>query len=97
MAQRGGPDIAEDECQAERRRELLSTYKTINGELADLTWTLAELEQQIATMAAEVSPPPEISMRLQDLRRWQGLLEERILGYMYRADELMAELARLRQ
>jgi hypothetical protein len=97
MARRGGPDPAEDELLHEQRRKLLSTYKTINGELADLTWTLAELEQQIAALTAEASPTPELSTRLDDLRRWQGLLEERILRHMYRADELMAELAHLKQ
>lgn len=97
MARRGGPDPAEDELMLDRRRKLLSTYKTINGELADLTWTLAELEQQIAALTAEAPPIPELSTRLDDLRRWQGLLEERILRHMYRADELMAELAHLSQ
>jgi hypothetical protein len=94
MARPSEAETAEDV----RRRELLGSYQTVNGELADLTWTLAELEQQIALLTDEAatSAKPTIITRLNDLRRWQSTLEERILRLMYRADELMAALERLR-
>lgn len=97
MAQQGDPELAVQDAQPHERRELLGTYKTVNAELADLTWTLAELEQQIATLADETaaSPSPGATQRLDDLQRWQDTLEERILRLMYRADELMAAIERL--
>ena len=97
MAELGKPNATEGDPLQQRRRELLGIYKTINGELADLNWTLAELEQQIATLAAEVTVAahPETRLRLLDLRRWQGALEERILSHLYRVDEVLAALERL--
>jgi hypothetical protein len=97
MAEPGNPHPTESYPVQQRRRELLSIYKTINGELADLNWTLAELEQQIATLAAESSDAthPEARLRLLDLRRWQGALEERILGHLYQIDEVLAALEQL--
>lgn len=97
MAESGSSDPAEGDLVQQQRRELLSIYKTINGELADLNWTLAELEQQIASLTAELSVAthPETQRRLLDLRRWQGALEERILSHLYQIDEVLAALERL--
>lgn len=96
MARQSGLELT---GQQQRRRALLGTYKMINGELADLTWTLSELEQQLGTLEHEAAEEgaPELRQRLQDLRRWQSTLEERILRHMYRADELWAEIERLKQ
>lgn len=76
-------------------RELLGTLKTVNAALADLEWSLAELEQQIVGLEAELgrAHDPAIERRLRDLRRWRGALEERTLRHMFRAEELSAALA----
>ncbi|GAB4437929.1 MAG: hypothetical protein OHK0015_31050 [Chloroflexi bacterium OHK40] len=95
-----GPDSlpSEQERLRKQQRERLAELKTVNAELADLSWTLAELEQQIATLEAEdvAHGDGRAERRIADLRRWRGMLEERVLRHMYRADHLSAEIARLR-
>ena len=88
----GAPD---QERHNKQQRELIGALKTINAELADLEWTLAELEQQIAALAATLEGAYELAVerRLRDLRRWREVLEERVLKQMYRAEELNAALA----
>lgn len=87
----------ERERLARRYRELLGEYKTVNAELADCSWTLAELEQQLAALEAAAAPGDQrVAGRLHALRRWRGALEEQVLTYMYRAEALADELARLR-
>lgn len=78
-----------------QRRELLGALKTVNAELSDLEWSLAELEQQIRTLSAELGGEHSaaVERRLRDLRRWRDYMEERALRYMYRAEELNAALA----
>ncbi|WP_129628116.1 hypothetical protein [Candidatus Oscillochloris fontis] len=80
-------------------QEQLSRYKSANAELADVSWTLAELEQQIANLAEdyERSNDERIAHRLRDLRRWRDVLEETVLRNMYRTDAISAEVAQLRQ
>ncbi|EFO79668.1 hypothetical protein OSCT_2450 [Oscillochloris trichoides DG-6] len=77
----------------------LSRYKSANAELADVAWTLAELEQQIANLEGdfERTNDERIAHRLRDLRRWRGSLEETVLRNMYRAEALLAEVTQLRQ
>lgn len=89
------PGGAEQERRNKQQRELLGALKTVNAELADLEWTLAELEQQIGALAAELTGAYDsaVERRLRDLRRWRGVLEERVLRQMYRAEELNAALA----
>jgi septal ring factor EnvC (AmiA/AmiB activator) len=79
-------------------QEQLSRYKSANADLADTSWTLSELEQQISTLEAELaqSGDERIAHRLRDLRRWRDSLEETVLRYMYRTDEISAEIAQLR-
>jgi chromosome segregation ATPase len=86
---------ADQERRRRRHRELLSSLKTVNAELSDLEWTLTELEQQIGSLEAEHDLLPEAALarRIRDLRRWRGVLEERVLRQMYRAEELNAEIA----
>jgi chromosome segregation ATPase len=95
---RAGPDT-EQERLRRQQRSLLGALKTANAERADLEWTLAELEQQIATLAAEQASLRDstVQRRLADLRRWRGTLEERVLQHMFRAEELEAELVQLRE
>jgi multidrug resistance efflux pump len=79
-----------------RQRELLAELKTANAALADSSWALAELEQQIEQLAAaENSAAPPVARRIADLRRWRVALEERTLRHMLRADAISAELAAL--
>jgi len=90
----------ESAAQAHQRyHEALAEYKSVNGELSDLSWTLAELEQQIASLVAEhiARPEPSLERRLRDLRRWKESLEETVLRHMYRAEELAAALAEMRR
>ncbi len=79
--------------------EQLSRYKSANAELADVAWTLAELEQQIANLEEdfERTHDERIAHRLRDLRRWRGVLEETVLRHMYRAEAISAEVDKLRQ
>jgi uncharacterized protein YdcH (DUF465 family) len=80
-------------------REQLSQYKSANAVLHDLAWTLSELEQQIATMqdeSADAPPDKAQVQRLSDLRRWKAMLEDTVLRQMLRADELAAQVARVR-
>ncbi len=76
----------------------LSQYKSANAALADVAWTLSELEQQIRTLDAELEreASPQLARRINDLRRWRGVLEETVLRHMYRAEEILAEVTRLR-
>lgn len=80
-------------------REQLSAYKSVNAELSDLSWTLADLEQQIAGLAADLAaePNPGLERRLSDLRRWKETMEESVIRHMYRAEELAASIADLRR
>jgi len=80
-----------------QQRDLLGALKTVNAELADLSWTLAELEQQIAALAADQHAQHEAAAarRIGDLQRWRSAIEERVLRHMFRADALAAELAAL--
>mgnify|MGYP005866082247 CR=1 FL=1 len=98
MAQRDSTAAAgERERLARQYRDLLGEYKTVNAELADHSWTLAELEQQIAALEAAATPGDQrAAERLRALRRWRGTLEEQVLAHMYRVEAIAAELARLR-
>jgi hypothetical protein len=86
----------ESERLRQQQRALLGALKTVNAERADLEWTLAELEQQIAALRAEASDHT-VARRLNDLRRWRSSLEDRVLRHMFRAEELEAEIRRLRE
>lgn len=82
-----------------RYRDRLDQYRSLNAELSDLSWTLADLEQQIAALGAQLgdtSDPAQLR-RIGDLRRWKEALEENILQHMYRTEELAAEVAELRR
>ncbi|NWF81715.1 MAG: hypothetical protein HXY37_16985 [Chloroflexi bacterium] len=98
MAQRDSTAAAgERERLVRQYRDLLGEYKTVNAELADRSWTLAELEQQIAALEAAAAPGDRRAAgRLRALRHWRGTLEEQVLAHMYRAEAIAAELARLR-
>ncbi|MFQ3661110.1 MAG: hypothetical protein SNJ69_01815 [Chloroflexaceae bacterium] len=88
----------EREDVARRYRELLSTYKTINAEVAELAWSLADLEQQIATLAASTGVAgARLRQRLRDLRHQRDALEEQALQRMDQAEAIAGELARLRR
>lgn len=89
--------MAERERLARRYRDLLGEYKTVNAELTDVAWTLADLEQQIAALDATANKTsPHTQQRLLDLRRQRDALEEQALQRMYRAEAMAEELARLR-
>ena len=85
----------EHERLRQQQRALLGALKTLNAERADLEWTLAELEQQIAALHSE-GEDHTVARRISDLRRWRSTLEDRVLRHMYRAEELEAEIGRLR-
>jgi predicted nucleic acid-binding Zn-ribbon protein len=88
----------EREDVARRYRELLSAYKTLNAEVADLAWALADLEQEIATLAAATGAAgARARQRLRDLRRQRDALDEQALRQMDQAETIAAELARLRR
>lgn len=88
----------EREDVARRYRELLSTYKTLNAELAEMAWSLADLEQEIATLtAATGAAGARVRQRLRDLRRQRDILEEQSLQRMEQAEAIAAELGRLRR
>ena len=86
----------EHERLRQQQRSLLGALKTVNAERADLEWTLAELEQQIAALRADAGDHA-VARRLNDLRRWRSTLEDRVLRHMFRAEELEAEIGRLRE
>lgn len=90
-------NAAPDEARQHRQRELLSALKTANAALADSSWALAELEQQIDQLASDTraAHEPAAERRIADLRRWRTELEDRVLRHMLRADALAAELAEL--
>ncbi|NNJ13563.1 hypothetical protein EKD04_024875 [Chloroflexales bacterium ZM16-3] len=79
-------------------REQLSQYKSANAELADISWTLSELEQQIGTLEGELAAHDDkhLARRIRDLRRWRSSLEDSVLRRMYRAEALSAEVDQLR-
>jgi chromosome segregation ATPase len=79
-------------------RDQLSRYKSANAELADISWTLSELEQQLSALEADLSHEASESLerRIRDLRRWRGALEENVLRHMYRTEELLSTVAQLR-
>jgi predicted nucleic acid-binding Zn-ribbon protein len=85
----------DQERMRQQQRALLGALKTVNAERADLEWTLAELEQQLAALHSE-GDDPTVARRINDLRRWRSTLEDRVLRHMYRAEELEAEIGRLR-
>ncbi|MEI7770816.1 MAG: hypothetical protein WCI67_12535 [Chloroflexales bacterium] len=76
----------------------LSQYKSANAELADIAWTLSELEQQISTLETALAEEadPQLARRISDLRHWRGALEETVIRHMYRTEELRAALTQLR-
>ncbi|MGQ9928535.1 MAG: hypothetical protein ACUVS4_16920 [Chloroflexaceae bacterium] len=79
-------------------RELLSAYKTLNAEVTELAWVLADLEQEIGTLtAATGAAGARVRQRLRDLRRQRDALEEQALRQMDQAETIAAELARLRR
>lgn len=82
-----------------RYRDRLDQYRSLNAELSDLSWTLSDLEQQIAALSAQPDGQPGAAQhrRISDLRRWKEALEENILQHMYRTEELAAEVAELRR
>ena len=86
----------EQERLRQQQRALLGALKTVNAERADLEWTLAELEQQIAALSREEGDHA-VARRVNDLRRWRSTLEDRVLRHMFRAEELEAEIWRLRE
>lgn len=89
---------SERERVHKRFREQLAEYKSVNAELSDLSWTLAELEQQLAGLAqAPDAQDSKVERRLGDLRRWKESLEENVLRHMYRAEELAASIAEMRR
>lgn len=79
-------------------REQIGQYKSVNAELADLEWTLADVERQIAELRMHEEPVAEVmqARRLSDLERWKSSLEEGILQRLYRAEALAAAVAGLR-
>ncbi|MBX0331397.1 hypothetical protein K2Z83_27475 [Oscillochloris sp. ZM17-4] len=79
-------------------REQISQYKSANAELADVAWTLSELEQQISALEAELAEHEDkhLARRIRDLRRWRSSLEDSVLRQMYRAEEIAGEVAQLR-
>jgi septal ring factor EnvC (AmiA/AmiB activator) len=79
-------------------RNQISQYKSANAELADIAWTLSELEQQISALEADLAQEhtPHLARRISDLRRWRGALEETVIRHMYRTEELLAEVDQLR-
>jgi predicted nucleic acid-binding Zn-ribbon protein len=79
-------------------RDRLSQYKSANADLADIAWTLSELEQQISALEAERSrgASEQLDRRIRDLRRWRNTLEENVLRHMYRTEELLEAVAQLR-
>lgn len=79
-------------------REQIGQYKSVNAELADLEWTLADVERQIDALRAQLATAadPMQARRLADLERWKNSLEEGILQRLYRAEALAADVARLR-
>lgn len=87
--------ITDEERLRRQQRALLGALKTVNAERADLEWTLAELEQQITALQGE-GGEPAVARRLNDLLRWRSTLEDRVLRHMFRAEELEAEIGRLR-
>lgn len=91
------PNGPAEEVRLHRQRELLSALKTANAALADSSWALAELEQQINLLAGDerAAHEPAAGRRIADLRRWRTELEDRVLRHMLRADALAAELAAL--
>lgn len=92
------PTIDNREVLRRQYREHLSRYKSANADLADIAWTLSELEQQIGGLEDErkQSNDPYLSQRLSDLRRWRDSLEEAVLRHMYLTEELSTEIAQLR-
>lgn len=88
---------AREELQ-QQYRDQLSQYKSANAELADISWTLSELEQQIGALEADLSggSNEQLDRRIRDLRRWRSALEENVLRHMYRAEELLSAVAQLR-
>jgi septal ring factor EnvC (AmiA/AmiB activator) len=91
------PSDQRDQLRQEYRDQL-GQYKSANAELADIAWTLSELEQQISALETDLEhgPDPQLARRISDLRRWRGVLEETVLRHMYRTEELLAEVAQLR-
>jgi uncharacterized protein YdcH (DUF465 family) len=93
------PQSEDDREQLRQQyRNQLSQYKSANAELADIAWTLSELEQQISALEAERerNADAHLARRISDLRRWRGALEETVLRHMYRTEEIMATVAQLR-
>lgn len=100
MAPQTEPPSSDERAQLRLRyRERLDQYRSVNGELSDLSWTLADLEQQIATLSSQQGTLPDVRQerRINDLRRWRDALEENILQHMYHTEALAAEVAELRQ
>lgn len=91
-------ELPERERLLKQYREQVGHYKSVNAELADLEWTLADVERQIEALRREAAATPDeaIARRLHDLTRWKGSLEEGILQRLYRVEALVAAIARLR-
>jgi chromosome segregation ATPase len=91
---------ADDSREQLRRqyREQLGRYKSANAELADVSWTLSDLEQQIGALESDLAQHNDerLARRIRDLRRWRESLEETVLQHMYRTEDLCAEIAQLR-
>lgn len=88
---------ADHAALAAQYREQISQYKSLNAELADLEWTLTDVERQVAALRQ----PSDLStssdpQRISDLERWKNALEEQILQRLYRVETLATSIAHLR-
>ncbi len=78
-------------------REQIGAYKSVNAELADLEWTLADVERQIGSLReqSDAAGAAASAWHLRDLEHWKNALEEGVLQRMYRAEALATAIAQL--